>query len=362
TLTSGSILGTTVLVTEQTGKSRRSLIDSLGRLARVDEPDVNGSLGNVSSPAQPTSYSYDVLGNLHLVTQGVQQRFFMYDSLSRLLRARNPELAVNANLPALSDPLTGNGQWSTAYTYDNNGNLTQKTDARNVTAAYAYDALNRNKTIDYSDTTSVNPDVTRVYDGATNGKGRLWDSYAGGTASVGNNVEHTRISGYDALGRALSQLQEFKTNGVWSSGYTTQRVYNLAGAVSSQTYPSGRMVTYNYDVAGRLADKDASNLAFTGNLGDGGTPRSYSTEISYSPLGGMTKEKFGTDTALYNKTIYNSRGQAAEIRVGTYHPTDSTWWNRGAIINHYSDSCWGSCGGSNSGTQMIDNNGNLKKQ
>ncbi|HYV00475.1 MAG TPA: RHS repeat-associated core domain-containing protein [Pyrinomonadaceae bacterium] len=362
TLTSGSILGTTVLVTDQTGKSRRSLIDSLGRLARVDEPDVNGSLGNVSSPAQPTSYSYDVLGNLHLVTQGVQQRFFMYDSLSRLLRARNPELAVNANLPALSDPLTGNGQWSTAYTYDNNGNLTQKTDARNVTAAYAYDALNRNKTIDYSDTTSVNPDVTRVYDGATNGKGRLWDSYAGGTASVGNNVEHTRISGYDALGRALSQLQEFKTNGVWSSGYTTQRVYNLAGAVSSQTYPSGRMVTYNYDVAGRLADKDASNLAFTGNLGDGGTPRSYSTEISYSPLGGMTKEKFGTDTALYNKTIYNSRGQAAEIRVGTYHPTDSTWWNRGAIINHYSDSCWGSCGGSNSGTQMIDNNGNLKKQ
>ena len=76
----------------------------------------------------------------------------------------------------------------------------------------------------------------------------------------------------------------------------------------------------------------------------------------------MTNEKFGTDTALYNKTIYNSRGQAAEIRVGTYHPTDSTWWNRGAIINHYSDSCWGSCGGSNSSTQMTDNNGNLKKQ
>jgi hypothetical protein len=43
-----------------------------------------------------------------------------------------------------------------------------------VVSTYNYDALNRNTTIDYSDTASINPDVTRVYDGATNGKGRLW--------------------------------------------------------------------------------------------------------------------------------------------------------------------------------------------
>ncbi|MGH9872553.1 MAG: RHS repeat-associated core domain-containing protein [Pyrinomonadaceae bacterium] len=353
-LTSGSIFGTTVLVTDQTGKSRRSLTDSLGRLARVDEPDVNGNLGDVSSPAQPTSYSYDALGNLHLVTQGTQQRFFMYDSLSRLLRARNPELAVNANFPALTDPITGNGQWSIAYTYDNNGNLTQKTDARGVVSSYGYDALNRNTVVDYSDTT---PDSYRQYDLASNGKGRINQIWQGGTTTSA-----TYIDQYDALGRPLLQRQRYETAGVWSASYQTSQTHDLAGHVKTLSYPSGRLVTYNYDVAGRLADKDASNLAFTGNLGDGGAARSYSTEISYSPLGGMTKEKFGTDTALYNKTIYNSRGQAAEIRVGTYHPTDSTWWNRGAIINHYSDSCWGSCGGSNSSTPMTDNNGNLKKQ
>ena len=360
-LTSGSILGTTVLVTDQTGKVRRSLTDSLGRLARVDEPDVNGSLGDVNSPAQPTSYSYDVMGNLRLVTQGTQQRFFMYDSLSRLLRARNPELAVNGTLPALTDPITGNGQWSIGYTYDNNGNLTQKIDARGVMSSYGYDALNRNITVDYSDTTGINPDITRIYDSATNGKGRLRQSYAGGNETVGVNVEHTNIESYDVLGRPTDQRQRFKSNSVWSANFQTQRTYDLAGHVKTQSYPSGRTVTYNYDLAGRLADKDAQNLAFTGNLGDG-TLRTYSSEIVYSPLGGMTNEKFGTDTALYNKTIFNSRGQAAELRVGTYHPTDSTWWNRGAIINHYSDSCWGSCGGSNSTTQMTDNNGNLKKQ
>src|SRR5207248_1470920 len=73
---------------------------------------------------------------------------------------------------------------------------------------------------------------------------------------------------------------------------------------------------------------------------------------------GMSKEKFGTTTPIYNKLFYNSRGQLAEIREGTYNATDNTWWNRGAIINHYSNNygCWGaSC-------NAPDNNGNLMKQ
>jgi hypothetical protein len=53
----------------------------------------------------------------------------------------------------------------------------------------------------------------------------------------------------------------------------------------------------------------------------------------------------------------------SEIRDSTSYtgPTDTTW-NRGAIINHYSNSCWGMCGGINGTTSMTDNNGNLKKQ
>ncbi len=232
--------------------------------------------------------------------------------------------------------------------YDNNGNLTQKTDARGVISIYAYDALNRNTTVDYSDTTGINPDITRVYDTGTNGKGRLRESYAGGNETVGANVEHTKILSYDAVGRPLDQRQRFKTSSVWSGEYQTQRGYNLAGGVTTQTYPSGRTVSYNYDNAGRTS-------SFSGALGDG-TNRTYSTGIIYSSLGGMAKEQFGTDVALYNKSFYNSRGQLSEIRVSSQYtgPTDTTW-NRGAIINHYSNQCWGACNGT-------DNNGNLKKQ
>jgi hypothetical protein len=46
-------------------------------------------------------------------------------------------------------------------------------------STYAYDALNRNTTLDYSDTASINPDVKRVYDGATNGIGHFTSTAAG---------------------------------------------------------------------------------------------------------------------------------------------------------------------------------------
>ena len=48
-----------------------------------------------------TTYLYDVLDNLVKVTQGSQQRFFMYDSLKRLIRARNPEQSTLGSLESL---------------------------------------------------------------------------------------------------------------------------------------------------------------------------------------------------------------------------------------------------------------------
>jgi RHS repeat-associated protein len=245
-----------------------------------------------------------------------------------------------------------------SYTYDNNGNLHTKTDARSIITTYTYDALDRNETVNYSDT-AITPDITRVYDTATNGKGRLRESYSGGNDTTGVTVEHTKIISYDAIGRPLDQRQRFKSNSVWSSEYRTQRSYNLAGHVLGQTYPSVHSVSYKYNQAGRLADQDAQNPAFKGTLGDG-IERVYAQGITYSSFGSLAQERFGTDTPIYNKLFYNVRGQLAEIREGLT-PNDTNW-ERGAIINHYSEQCWGMCGGPNSTTAMTDNNGNLKYQ
>ena len=77
--------------TDQAGKLRRSMINGLRQLVRVDEPDGNGNLGTTTSPVQPTNYSYDVFGNLKTVSQGIQTRSFLYSSLARLTSATNPE-------------------------------------------------------------------------------------------------------------------------------------------------------------------------------------------------------------------------------------------------------------------------------
>jgi RHS repeat-associated protein len=346
-IVSTSYAGNSVIVTDQAGKRRKSVTDALGRLTDIwEDPQPQ----NPSGLNYQTTYTYDGLDNLVKVNQGGQQRFFMYDSLRRLIRSRNPEQGTWPNLN-LSDPITGNGAWSTGYEYDAGGNLTKKTDARGVESIYVYDSLNRNLTIDYSDTLSINPDVTRLYDGAANGVGRLWKSYAGGNEASAGNVERTVFDSYDALGRPLVLNQSFKLNNEWKA-YQTTRTYNRAGKVLTQTYPSQHFVNYNYDNAGRLANMDETHLAFTGNLGDGNL-RTYSRDINYASAGQMTQEKFGTTTSVYNKLFYNSRLQLAEILVSS---TIGNTYDRGRIINGYSLQCSGA------GCDATDNNGNLRKQ
>ncbi len=320
-----SYSGNAVTVTEQTGKSRKSVGDGLGRLTQVYE-DPNG-LNYL------TSYSYDTLDDLTTVSQGGQTRSFVYDSLKRLTSTTNPE----------------NG--TVSYTYDNNSNMLTRLDARGITTTLAYDALNRPTSKSYNDSNPQTPAVNYFYDAQTLPSGA--PSFSRGS-STGRLVAVTYggggagdYFGYDALGRDVLKIQQ-----TGSVNYQTSAVYNRASELTSETYPSVRTVSYAFDQAGRTS-------SVTGTLGDG-TSRNYSTGITYTSLGGLSQEQFGTDTAVYNKLFYNARGQLAEIRESTVG--GGTSWNRGAIINQYSGNCWGMCGGPGSTTPMTDNNGNLKRQ
>ena len=105
-----------------------------------------------------------------------------------------------------------------AYSYDDDGNLMTKTDARLIVTSYTYDPLNRLKTKTYGGGT---PGVTYSYDtGATNGIGRL--------TQVTNGNSTTQFSAYDALGRVTQSSQ---TTGAqtYSLGYG----YNLAASMTS---------------------------------------------------------------------------------------------------------------------------------
>ena len=152
------------------------------------------------------------------------------------------------------------------------------------------------------------------------------------------------------LGRPVLKIQRTGAN-----DYQTTVAYNSSGRISSLVYPSSHSLTYNYDAAGRLGDRDPQTPAMSGNLGDG-VARTYSSAITYSQRNTLAQEKLGTDIPIYNKLFYNSRGQLSEIREST--SPNNTTWNRGAIINHYSNQCWGRC----AGHTMTDNNGSMKRQ
>lgn len=286
-------------VTDQAGKQRRSMSDGLGRLAKVFEAP------NDAGYNYQTSYSYDANNNLTKVSQGVQTRTFNYSSLSRLTSMKHPESGT------------------IEYQYDAGGNLVLKIDPRpkpgsltlpncaipytgsQIATCYEYDPLSRIKARSYNDGT---PNVTYTYDASgANSKGRL--------SSVGSGASTYSYTAYDALGRVKSATQT--TDGV---PYTMPDYqYNLGGALTSEQYPSGRVVKTVYDAAGRVAGvkNEATNLFYVG-----ASATDSANRIQYAASGALVKLKLGN--GLWEHVEYNSRLQPTQIVLDTLTADPST--------------------------------------
>ena len=272
-------------VTDQAGKLRRSITNSLGQLVRVDEPDDSsstGSLGTVASPNQATSYAFDTLGNLTTVTQGSQTRTFTYSSLSRLLSATNPESGtIN-------------------YEYDNNSNLIEKTDARGIVTTYSYNSLNQITDRIYAapSPTPTNyqttPDVEYTYGTTAPKVGKL--------TKVESSVSTTEYTSFDILGRVTASKQT--TDG---TDYTSGYVYNLSGALIEQTYPSGRVVKNVLDSNGDLALVQSKKNSSSGYW-------NYASSFTYNAAGAVTGMQLGN--GRWESTTFNSRLQPTQIALG----------------------------------------------
>ncbi|MFN7651343.1 MAG: RHS repeat domain-containing protein [Acidobacteriota bacterium] len=247
---------------DEADKVRSLRSDALGRLDQVIE-------GNMFT----TNYSYDALDNLTRVEQGVQVRSFDYTSLSRLRSATQPEFSG-----------------AVQYGYDDNGNLIRREDPRGVVTNWdAYDALQRPTRKTYTDGT---PGVTYTYDQGPNAFGRL--------TSIATANSTTTYSGYDPLGRIGSSSQV--TNG---ASYNFSYTYDLADNVRSLMLPTGRILSYGVDAAGRTAT--VSGLFAW-------QPRTYLSQITYAPNGASRQWQLGN--GLWTGVGFNSRQQVSGVTVG----------------------------------------------
>ena len=301
--------GPSTLVTDPTGKWRRSRTDGLGRLVEVDEPNAVGasvaSTGCPSSgePIFVTSYSYDALGNLTQVVQnGSHTRTFTYDSLSRLLTSNNPET----------------GQIN--YTYDSNGNVLTKTDARSIVTTYGYDALNR--------------ETARSYSNGDTGITTIYDQTACLGLSTCQNIGHP-TSATDAAGseawsyqvdatnrRSVHVNQRTTTSSPSNIAKTSTYYFDLAGDVTQVVYPTGRTVNYSFDAAGRASTAvDGSNgITYAAGLQTGLPSGCSATATCYTPQGTPYAVSLGQTssfTGLNLTNIYNTRLQPQEFKASS---------------------------------------------
>ncbi len=102
---------------------------------------------------------------------------------------------------------------------------------------------------------------------------------------------------YDTMGRPLADQRS--TNGATKA---TTYSYNLDGSVASLTYPSGRIITYTPNAAGRTV----SAVDSTG-------PINYATGALYSPAG--ARSSLTNDASIVSTYFYNNRLQPCRISV-----------------------------------------------
>lgn len=187
--------------------------------------------------------------------------------------------------------------------------MTQRTDARGVTTAFVYDALNRVTSKTYNDGTLS---AAYFYDGqALPGGAPAFDrGYATGrlvAVTYGGAAAGT-YSGYDSVGQIVRQVQQTD-----SINYLVEATYNKTGALKTETYPSvpghagRRIVTYDYDLAGRPSNMTSAATSYATGAN--------ATVSGYAPHGSITSEIYGN--GLAHTFSYNSRLQTTEINLGT---------------------------------------------
>ena len=270
-----------------------------------------------SSLAHPyvTTYQYGVFDNLLQVTQGVQNRTYAYDGMGRMTDATTPEEGhVNLQYNAFDQ-------------------VASRTDARGVVTNYSYTTLNQLKEIAYvvgSTGVPATPSVVYNYgtSSAQNNNGRI--------TSINDGLGSETYT-YDQLGRVM-QLQKVINGATYNIGYG----YNLAGELTSLTYPSGRVVKHSFDGIGRLCEV-APDTA-----GCGTSTAPYAKTFGYNAALQNTGFTYGNGvTAAFNfspdrlqlTTLSYAKGTQTLFGLNYYYKQDATNCPGGASANNGQIQC-----------------------
>jgi RHS repeat-associated protein len=264
---SNTYLGRATQSTDESGVTRISQVDGLGRTSIVCEISSNSSMPNSGAP---TNCGTDIAGtgftttygpslSTATVTQGAQTRTFQTDFLGRTTSVTEPESGTTAY----------------SYAYNSTGLVvTRQRPSANqtnpnilTTTTTQYDLLGRPITVNYSDGTPqkiYQYDVTGVFGNfpQTNVVGRLSRAMVFITPSGTSTAQQARS--YDGLGR-VTGLSECLPSGCGHSANDRNLAYqyDLAGNLLSSSDGGGVTTSYTYTPANEVQTITSSKIDAT---------------------------------------------------------------------------------------------------
>ena len=264
-------VGNQMTTTDQTGSQRRYTYDGLHRMTKVEEP-----YPSLATPLV-TTYTYNVLGKMIQSNQNNQTRSWEFDALARITSETSPESGT------------------TTFAYNSEGLLATKTDARNITTTVTYHSTQVHQigSRSYSDST---PTVTLNY-----GSQGLRSSMSDGLGSVSYSYD----SNTDRL------TQESRTLTGVTGTFSTSYVYNLKGDLTSMTYPSGRVMNFNYATGGGCCNPRLSSIV------DQTTSTTIANGMTFNATGEwLTRTLNPGANALNHNFTYNNRLELTQATSG----------------------------------------------
>ncbi|HEX6641193.1 MAG TPA: RHS repeat-associated core domain-containing protein, partial [Thermoanaerobaculia bacterium] len=261
-----------------------------------DAEDRVATIRDENHAAPNTAYAYDPAGRLATVTQtlagapdGVIATHYAYDIAGNLVTVTDPNGNVTSyvyddfgQMLAQQSPVTG----TTTYAYDGAGNLTRTTDANGAATERTYDAANRVLT------------AVSSRDEETETVTWTWDNTTGGFYGLGRIAQMEDPSGTTSYAYDRRGLLRQETHTILGASYLQSYGYDANGNRTSIGYPSGRLVTYGFDYAGRPLTAAGTSAAQT---------TTYVTAATYLPFGPLTSLALGngtTETRTYNSRYF----------------------------------------------------------
>ena len=309
--------GDQVRVTDPDGDTTTSTYSSIGELLSQVSPD--GSVAGANPASFTTTYAYNPLGELTSTTNPLgATTTTAYDAGGNVVKTVDADGNVTTNSYDLDNELTATTEPNGTVEktgYDQDGNVVSQADGAGDVTTYTYNALDRvastTDPLGHTTTYSYDPDgnlLTEVdSSGQTTTNGYDADNeltsihYSDTTPSVGYSYDSlgqrtqmvdgtgTTAYSYDSLGR-LTQVTD-------GAGSTVGYGYDLAGNLTSLTYPNGKAVAQAYNQAEELT----SVTDWLGNK----------ISFNYDPDGNLVTE--ADPSGVKQSSTYNDASQLTSI-------------------------------------------------